>query len=112
MKKSLSIAARTAATAAALITATACSTNPSSSDTSAELSNQDKAVAVLNSIETGDQQAVSYINAAQYTQHNLAVGDGLAGFGAVLQALPKDSAKVDIVPVSYTHLTLPTIYSV
>ena len=97
MKKSLSIAARTAATAAALITATACSTNPSSSDTSAELSNQDKAVAVLNSIETGDQQAVSYINAAQYTQHNLAVGDGLAGFGAVLQALPKDSAKVDIV---------------
>lgn len=97
MKKSLSIAARTAVTAAALITATACTTNPSSSDTSAELSNQDKAVAVLNSIETGDQQAVSYINAAQYTQHNLAVGDGLAGFGAVLQALPKDSAKVNVV---------------
>lgn len=96
MKKSLSIAARTAATAAALITATACTTNPSDSD-STVLSNKDKAVAVLNSIETGDQQAVSYINPTQYTQHNLAVGDGLAGFGAVLQALPKDSAKVDVV---------------
>ena len=96
MKKSLSIAARAAATAAALITATACTTNPRDSD-STVLSNKDKAVAVLNSIETGDQQAVSYINPTQYTQHNLAVGDGLAGFGAVLQALPKDSAKVDVV---------------
>lgn len=96
MKKSLSIAARTAATAAALITAAACTTNPSDSD-SATLSNKDKAVAVLNSIETGDQQAVSYINPAQYTQHNLAVADGLAGFGAVLQALPEGSAKVNVV---------------
>lgn len=96
MKKSLSIAARTAATAAALITATACTTNPSDSD-SATLSNKDKAVAVLNSIETGNQQAVSYINPAQYTQHNLAVADGLAGFGAVLQALPEGSAKVNVV---------------
>ncbi|MEH6451023.1 MAG: nuclear transport factor 2 family protein [Oleispira sp.] len=93
MKKSLSIAA----TAAALIAVTACTTNPSDSNASAALSNKDKAVAVLNSIESGDQQAVSYINAAQYTQHNLAVGDGLAGFGEVLQALPKDSAKVNVV---------------
>jgi predicted SnoaL-like aldol condensation-catalyzing enzyme len=93
MKKSLSIAA----TAAALIAVTACTTNPSDSNSSAALSNKDKAVAVLNSIESGDQQAVSYINAAQYTQHNLAVGDGLAGFGEVLQALPKDSAKVNVV---------------
>jgi len=97
MKKSLSLAARTAATTAVLITATACTTSPSNSSSSAELSNQDKAVAVLNSIETGDQQAVNYINPAQYTQHNLAVGDGLAGFGAVLQALPKDSAKVNVI---------------
>ena len=97
MKKSLSIAARIAATAAVLITATACSTSPSSSNSSTELSNQDKAVAVLNSIETGDQQAVSYINPQQYTQHNLAIADGLAGFGAALQALPKDSAKVNVI---------------
>jgi predicted SnoaL-like aldol condensation-catalyzing enzyme len=32
-------------------------------------------------------------------QHNLPVGDGLAGFGAVLQALPKGSAKVGTVRV-------------
>ena len=93
MKKSLSIAA----TAAALITATACTTSPSNSDSNAELNNQDKAIALLNSIETGDQQAVGYVNPQQYTQHNLAVGDGLAGFGAVLQALPKHSAKVNVV---------------
>lgn len=97
MKKSLSIAARTAATAAALITATACTTSPSNSDSNTELNNQDKAISLLNSIETGDQQAVGYVNPQQYTQHNLAVGDGLAGFGAVLQALPKDSAKVNVV---------------
>lgn len=93
MKKSLSIAAA----AAALITATACTTNPSNSESNSELSNKDKAVAVLNSIETGDPQAIGYINPTQYTQHNLAVADGLEGFGAVLQALPKDSAKVSVV---------------
>jgi len=62
----------------------------------ASISNKDKVVAVLNSIETGDQGAVAYINAGSYIQHNLAVGDGLAGFGEVLQALPKGSAKVSV----------------
>ncbi len=62
-----------------------------------ELSNKDKAVALLNSIQTGDQSAVAYVNPEKYIQHNLAVGDGLAGFAAVLQALPKGSAKVDVV---------------
>ena len=54
---------------------------------------------LLKSIETGDAKPVDYINPAKYTQHNLAVGDGLAGFGAVLQALPKGSAKVNTVRV-------------
>lgn len=93
MKKPLSIAA----TAATLLTITACSLNPSDSTGNTLISNQDKVIALLKSIETGDQQPVSYINPQQYTQHNLAVADGLAGFGAVLQALPKDSAKVDVV---------------
>ena len=56
-------------------------------------------VALLKSIETGDPQPVSAVNPGKYIQHNLAVGDGLAGFGAVLQALPKGSAKVDTVRV-------------
>jgi predicted SnoaL-like aldol condensation-catalyzing enzyme len=54
---------------------------------------------LLKSIETGANEPVGYINANKYIQHNLAVGDGLAGFGAVLQALPKDSAKVNTVRV-------------
>ncbi|MEK6803621.1 MAG: nuclear transport factor 2 family protein [Nitrospirota bacterium] len=55
--------------------------------------------ALLKSIETGDTAPVAYINPEKYIQHNLAVGDGLAGFGTVLQALPKGSAKVRTVRV-------------
>ncbi len=54
---------------------------------------------LLKSIETGDPKPVAYINPNNYIQHNLAVGDGLAGFGAVLQQLPKNSAKVDTVRI-------------
>ncbi len=61
--------------------------------------NKEKAVALLNSIETGDQTAIEYVNAEKYTQHNLTVGDGLAGFGEVLQALPKGSARVNVARV-------------
>ena len=55
--------------------------------------------ALLKSIESGDAAPVAYINPKKYIQHNLAVGDGLAGFGAVLQALPKGVAKVNSVRV-------------
>jgi predicted SnoaL-like aldol condensation-catalyzing enzyme len=64
---------------------------------STELSNKEKAIAVISSIETGDHHAISYINPTQYTQHNLAVGDGLEGFGEVMQALPEGSAKANVV---------------
>ena len=56
-------------------------------------------VALLKAIETGESAPVAVVNPAKYTQHNLAVGDGLAGFGAALQALPKGSAKVNTVRV-------------
>jgi len=82
---------------ATLFSVAACGTSPSNSDNTMNLSNKEKAVALLNSIESGDQVPVSYINPTKYTQHNLAVGDGLAGFGAVLQALPKNSAKVNVI---------------
>ncbi|MEM7373010.1 MAG: nuclear transport factor 2 family protein [Bacteroidota bacterium] len=61
-----------------------------------ELSKKEKVVALLNSFNTGDQTPISYINPTKYIQHNLAVGDGLAGFGAVMQAAPPQgfSAKV------------------
>ncbi len=60
-------------------------------------SNKEKVVELLKSIESGDQSPVSYINSSKYIQHNLAVGDGLQGFGEVLSHLPKGSAKVEVI---------------
>ncbi|PAB60191.1 hypothetical protein CCE28_06955 [Anaeromicrobium sediminis] len=64
-----------------------------------EMTNSQKVVAVLNSIETGDSSAIAYINPEKYIQHNLSAGDGLAGFGELLSMLPKGSASVDVVRV-------------
>ena len=55
--------------------------------------------ALLRSIQTGEPGPVAVIDPAHYTQHNLAVADGLAGFGAVMQALPKGSARAHTVRV-------------
>ncbi len=66
---------------------------------SMSISNKQKVVDLLKSIETGDSGPVAYINPDKYIQHNLAVGEGLAGFGAVLQQLPKGSAKANTVRV-------------
>ncbi len=66
-------------------------------ETKMELSNKEKAVALLTSLETGDQSAVGYINAANYKQHNLAVGDGLEGFGEVLKHAPESGFKANVV---------------
>ena len=41
------------------------------------ISNKEKAVALLHGIETGDPEPVGYINPDEYIQHNLMVGDGL-----------------------------------
>ena len=64
-----------------------------------EISNKEKVVALLKSIETGDRVPASYINPNKYIQHNQGVADGLAGFGAVLQQLPPNSAKSNTVRV-------------
>ena len=63
------------------------------------MNNKQKVVELLKSIETGAKEPISYINSDKYKQHNLAVGDGLAGFGETLQALPPNSAKVNTVRV-------------
>lgn len=62
-----------------------------------ELSNKEKAVALLNSFNTGDQTPISYINPNKYIQHNLAVGDGLDGFGEVVKNAPPDGFSTEIV---------------
>ena len=56
-------------------------------------------VALLKAIETGAAEPVAVINADRYTQHNLGIADGLAGFGAALAQLPKGSARVNTVRV-------------
>ena len=62
-----------------------------------ELSKKQKGVALLESMETGDQTPVSYINPNKYIQHNLAVGDGLEGFGAILKNAPAGGFKAKVV---------------
>lgn len=62
-----------------------------------ELSNKDKVVALLNSFNTGDQAPIAYINPEKYIQHNLAVGDGLAGFGEVMQHAPPQGFKANVI---------------
>jgi len=56
-------------------------------------------VDLLKSIETGDPSPAAAIHPDTYIQHNLAVADGLAGFGAVLAQLPPGSARVNTVRV-------------
>jgi len=66
-------------------------------ETITEIENKQKVIGLLKSIETGAQEPVAYINPEKYIQHNLGVADGLAGFGALLQQLPPNSAKVNTV---------------
>ncbi len=54
---------------------------------------------LLKSIETGDHEPILAINPDKYIQHNLGAADGLAGFGALMQLLPKGSARVNTVRV-------------
>ena len=63
----------------------------------AKLSNKEKVVALLNSFNTGDQTPVAYINPKKYVQHNLSVGDGLAGFGEVMKHAPPKGFKAKVV---------------
>lgn len=82
---------------------TACNnkTNTNNSETlnseNMEISNKEKVVALLKSIETGNQEPIAYINPEKYIQHNLGIEDGLVGFGKALQQLPPNSAKVNTV---------------
>lgn len=55
----------------------------------ANLTNSEKAVALIESLGTHNTAPVAYINPSKYVQHNLAVADGLAGFGAVVAQLPE-----------------------
>lgn len=81
----------------ALSNATAQNKSISKTKKSVKMENKQKVVSLLKAIETGATEPVGYINPNKYIQHNLSVADGLAGFGALLQALPPNSAKVNTV---------------
>ncbi len=78
----------------------ACATSPQPSNGKPDMANyKQQVVELLKSIETGDSKPIAYINPNKYVQHNLAVGDGLAGVRALFQALPKGSARANTVRV-------------
>ena len=82
------------------ITLNSCNSNKNLQNKKAakmELSNKEKVVALLNSFNTGDQTPISYINPKKYIQHNLAVGDGLAGFGEVMKNAPEGGFKANVI---------------
>ena len=84
-------------TAAALLI---CSCGSKKQDnTMNNISNKEKAVALLKAIETGDTMAIGYVNAQNYKQHNLGVEDGLDGFGRALAGLANypEAPKVNTV---------------
>lgn len=73
------------------------------------LSNKEKVVALLNSIETGNQTAVSYINAKEYTQHNLSISDGLEGFGAMLKLMLYAALK-KVIMCLHTRIIISLVF--
>jgi predicted SnoaL-like aldol condensation-catalyzing enzyme len=87
----------TAVGALALLVCTASA--QTSKEESARTDYKQQVVELLKSIETGDRKPIGYINPDKYIQHNLAVGDGLAGLAVLFQSLPKGSAKVNTVRV-------------
>lgn len=80
-----------------LISCSSSKKAPAENANSMSLSKKDQVVALLNSFNTGDQTPISYINPNKYIQHNLSVGDGLAGFGAVMQHAPPQGFKAKVV---------------
>lgn len=84
---------------------TACSNQSNATENktlktdSMEVSNKEKVVALLKSIETGAKEPAGSINPNKYIQHNLGVADGIAGFAELLKQIPPNSAKVNTIRV-------------
>jgi predicted SnoaL-like aldol condensation-catalyzing enzyme len=82
-----------------LLTACATLTTPTTKESIMSANQKPQVLALLKSIETGDASAAAIVNPNKYIQHNLSVGDGVAGLGAALAALPKGSARVNTVRI-------------
>ena len=78
----------------------ACAATPDPSNDGAAMSDRKQQVVnLLKSLETGDPRPLGYINPNKYIQHNLAVGDGLAGLAVLFASLPKGATRVNTVRV-------------
>lgn len=64
-----------------------------------DISEKQKVLSLLKSIETGDPKPAGYINPDKYIQHNLNAADGLAGFTELMKQIPPGSAKVNSVRI-------------
>ena len=89
---------------AVVVIATACKNNNKQvvNETKEEvmtvnISNKEKAIALIESLETGAKEPIAYINPEKYIQHNLGVADGLAGFGEVMANAPEGGFKAKVV---------------
>ena len=59
------------------------------------LTNKEKVAALLNSFNTGETDALAYINPEKYIQHNLSVPSGYEAFAGMLKSFPAgEKAKV------------------
>lgn len=66
-------------------------------DTVNTLSNRDKVIAVLTSIQTGDPAAFGHLHPTAYRQHNLDLADGLAGIAEVVGSQPVGTFRARVV---------------
>lgn len=64
-----------------------------------KMSKKTQVVELLKALETGATEPVGVINPEKYIQHNLAIPDGLAGFGKFFASLPPNSVKSNTVRV-------------
>ena len=62
-----------------------------------EKSQIEKAIAVLESIGTGDPEAFGFLDASRYRQHNQSLADGVAGIGATLASQPVGTFTAHVV---------------
>jgi len=74
----------------------AASTSWSQNSGGNSVSNKEKAMAILNSLESRDQVGPGYISDERYIQHNLVIADNKPGFLALQKWLPEGN-KVNIV---------------
>ncbi len=89
---------RSSAVAASIIALSVAGPNVQASNEGAAVSERKQQVVdLLKSLETGDPKPLAYINPTKYIQHNLAVGDGMAGLGVLFASLPKGATRVNTV---------------